>query len=208
MSDYLSRAWRDGSADQGSALLITLISHPLLLAWSSTQALRSNTVSAREHVTPNQGEIIELSNVHERAAAALVTVGAMVAVADRRVLAVERDEVVHFISDLGLAVQLTESRLAAMFDERVKRLQQRDFAVAIIDALRPVSELSLSSELLAISERVAVADETLHPHEVLAIKLLRLLTPGLPWTKPVEQTQPASRAGQRRGPEHDRERDL
>ena len=165
-------------------------------------------MSAREHVTPNQGEIIELSNVHERAAAALVTVGAMVAVADRRVLAVERDEVVHFISDLGLAVQLTESRLAAMFDERVKRLQQRDFAVAIIDALRPVSELSLSSELLAISERVAVADETLHPHEVLAIKLLRLLTPGLPWTKPVEQTQPASRAGQRRGPEHDRERDL
>src|SRR6185437_430525 len=83
----------------------TLISHPLLLAWSSTRALRSNTVSAREHVTPNQGEIIEPSNVNERAAAALVTVGAMVAVADRRVLAVERDEVVHFISDLGLAVQ-------------------------------------------------------------------------------------------------------
>ena len=165
-------------------------------------------MSAREHVAPIRGEIIEPSNVHERAATALVTVGAMVAVADRHVSTVERDEVIRFISQLGLAAHLSEPRLAAMFDERVKRLEQRDFAVAVIDALRPVSELSLSSELLAISERVAVADETLHPHEVLAIKLLRLLTPGLPRTKPVEQTQPASRAGQRRGPEHDRERDL
>ena len=164
-------------------------------------------MSARKHVTPIQGEIIEPSNVHERAATALVTVGAMVAVADRHVSAVERDEVVRFISDLGLAAYLTEARLAAMFDERAKRLEQRDFANVVIDALTPVSDLSLSPDLLAISERVAVADETLHPHEVLAIKLLRLLAPGLPQAKPVEQTRRASSAEQRHG-EHERERDL
>jgi tellurite resistance protein TerB len=42
----------------------------------------------------------------------------------------------------------------------------------VIDALLLVSDPSLSPDLLAISERVAVADETLHSHEVLAIKLL------------------------------------
>jgi hypothetical protein len=123
----------------------------------------------------------------------------MVAVADRHVSAVERDKVVCFIRDLGLAAHLTEPRLAAMFDERARRLEQRDFANVIIDALLPVSDLSLSSDLLAMSERVAVADETLHPHEVLAIKLLRLLTSGLPRAKPVEQTRRASSAEQRSG---------
>jgi hypothetical protein len=107
-------------------------------------------VSAREHVAPNQGEISESSNVHEGAAAALVTVGAMVAVADRHVLAVERDEVVPFINDLGLPVHLTEPRLVAMFDERARRLEQRDFSNIVIDALRPVSDLSLSSDLLVV----------------------------------------------------------
>ena len=156
-------------------------------------------MSAREYVAPIRGEIIENSNVRERAATALVTVGAMVAVADRHVLPVERDEVVRFIRDLGLAAHLTEPRLAAMFDERARRLEQRDFANVVIDALLPVSDLSLSPDLLAMSERVAVADETPHPHEVLAIKLLRLLPSGLPRAKPIEQTRRASSAEQRSG---------
>jgi len=165
-------------------------------------------VTALEYVAPIQGEIIEPSNVHERAAAALVTVGAMVAVADRHVSAAERDEVVRFISGLGLGAHLSEPRLAAMFDERATRLEQRDFANVVVEALRPVSDLSLSSDLLAISERVAVADETLHPHEVLAIKLLRLLTRGLPQATPTEPARSASSAEQCRDGEHERERDL
>ena len=165
-------------------------------------------VTARERVAPIQGEIIEPSNVHERVATALVTVGAMVAVADRHVSAVEQDAVVRFIRDLGLTAHLTEPRLAAMFDECARRLAQRDFVDVVTEALLPVSDLSLSSDLLAISERVAVADETLHPHEVLAIKLLRLLTPGLPRAKPVEQARRPSSAEQRRNLEHERERNI
>ena len=98
--------------------------------------------------------------------------------------------------------------LARNVSERARRLEQRDFTNVVVDALLPVSDLSLSSDLLAISERVAVADETLHPHEVLAIKLLRLLTRGLPQATPVEQARRASSAGQSRGGEHERERDL
>src|SRR5437588_10829224 len=110
-------------------------------------------VSARERIAPIQGEIIQPSNVHERAATALVTVGAMVAVADRHVSAVERDEVVRFISDLGLAAYLTEARLAAMFDERARRLEQRDFAHVVSDALTPVSDLALSAVMIGIRGR-------------------------------------------------------
>ncbi len=142
-------------------------------------------MSDADHSSPVEGEITEPFSLHEQAAAALVISGALVAVADRRVAAVERDEVIRFIRDRGLAPHLSEHRLAAMFDELAERLEQPDFANVVIDALRPVSNLSLSSHLIELSERVAAADDDVHPHEVQAIKLLRLLTLVLPRAKPV-----------------------
>jgi tellurite resistance protein TerB len=142
-------------------------------------------MSDADHFSPIQGEITEPSSLHEQAAAALVIAGALVAVADRRVAAVEREEVIRFIRDRGLAPHITEDRLAAMFDELAERLEQPDFANVVIDTLRPVSDLPLSAHLIDISERVAAADEDVHPHEIQAIKLLRLLTLVLPRAKPV-----------------------
>ena len=55
----------------------------------------------------------------------------------------------------------------------------------VIDTLRPISDLPLSSHLIELSERVAAADEDVHPHELQAIKLLRLLTQVLPRARPV-----------------------
>jgi tellurite resistance protein TerB len=138
-----------------------------------------------EPLSPIQGEITEPSSLHEQTAAALVIAGALVAVADRRVTAVEREEVTRFIHERGLAPHLSEARLAAMFDELAERLEQPDFANVVIDTLRPVSDLPLAVHLIDISERVAAADEDVHPHEVQAIKLLRLLTLVLPRSKPV-----------------------
>jgi tellurite resistance protein len=147
-------------------------------------------MSDAEHFGPIQGEITEPASFHEQAATALVIAGALVAVADRRVAAVERDEVIRFIRDRGLAPHITEDRLAAMFDELTERLEQPDFANVVIDTLRPVSDLPLSAHLIDISERVAAADEDVHPHEVQAIKLLRLLTLVLPRAKPVLAAAP------------------
>lgn len=130
-------------------------------------------------------EITEPSRLNEQAAAALIIVGALVAVADRQVSPVERDEVVRFIRDRKLAPHIAEERLHAMFDDLAERLEQPDFANVVIDALRPVSDLSLSAHLIELSERVAAADESVHPQEVQAIKLLRLLTLALPRAKPV-----------------------
>ncbi|HXH45219.1 MAG TPA: tellurite resistance TerB family protein [Bradyrhizobium sp.] len=133
---------------------------------------------------PVEPEIAEPSSLNEQAAAAFVIVGALVAVADRRVSDVERDEVIGFIRDRKLAPHLSEERLVAMFDELAERLEEPDFANVVIDTLRPVSNLPLSSHLIELSERVAAADQDVHPHEIQAIKLLRLLTLVLPRAKP------------------------
>jgi len=146
---------------------------------------------------PIELEITEPSSLNEQAAVALVIAGALVAVADRRVSPVERDEVIRFIRDRDLAPHISEDRLLVMFDELAERLDQPDFANVVIDTLRPVSNLSLSSHLLELSERVAAADADVHPHEVQAIKLLRLLTQALPRAKQVAaRTQPLAAAGE------------
>jgi tellurite resistance protein TerB len=142
-------------------------------------------MSDAKHSNPIAIEITEPSSLNEQAAVALVIVGALVAVADRQVSPVERDEVVRFIRDRKLAPHIPDDRLYAMFDELAERLEEPDFANVVIDHLRPVSDLPLSSHLMELSERVAAADEDVHPHEVQAIKLLRLLTLVLPRAKQV-----------------------
>ena len=142
-------------------------------------------MSDTKYSNPIELEIAEPSSLNEQAAAALIIAGALVAVADRRVSPVERDEVIRFIRDRGLAPHIGDDRLFAMFDELAERLEEPDFADVVIDTLRPVSNMPLSSHLMELSERVAAADEDVHPHEVQAIKLLRLLTLVLPRAKQV-----------------------
>jgi tellurite resistance protein len=134
---------------------------------------------------PIEMEITEPCSLNQLAAEALVTAGAFVAVADQRVSLAERDEVIGFIRDRSLAPHIADDRLYAMFDELVERLMEPDFVNVVIDTLRPVSDLPLSSHLVELSKRVAAADEDVHPHEQQAIRLLRQLTLALPRAKPV-----------------------
>ena len=138
----------------------------------------------RDAKTSDPVEITDPPGRNEQAAAALVIVGALVAVADRRVSPIERDEVISFIRDRKLAPHISDERLLAMFDELAERLEEPDFANVVIDTLRPISNLPLASHLVELSERVAAADDHVDPHEDQAIKLLRLLTLVLPRAKP------------------------
>src|SRR5437762_12335477 len=79
------------------------------------------TMSDANHSNPI--EITEPSSLNEQAAVALVIAGALVAVADRRVSPVERDEVVRFIRDRKLAPHVTDDRLFAIFDELAEPLE-------------------------------------------------------------------------------------
>src|SRR5690348_10328988 len=76
--------------------------------------------------TPIELEITEPRSFNEQAAVALVISGALVAVADRCVSPVERDEVIRFIRERGLAPHIDDDRLFAMFDELAERLEEPD----------------------------------------------------------------------------------
>ena len=115
---------------------------------------------------------------------ALVTAGAFVALADGRVQTVERDEVVHYIHRRRLAP--TRQHTIYLFDERARQLQEADFANVVLEALRPVPSMSLTSDVTRIAERVAEADGHVHPDEAQVIRLIRLLTMSFPEPKVIE----------------------
>jgi tellurite resistance protein len=127
----------------------------------------------------------DLFDCDQQAMNALVTAGAFVAVADGRVASSERDEVTNYICGQRLAPTVSRQQIADLFDERVQRVRERDFADIVVEALRPVATLSLTSNVIGIAERVAAADKSVHPEEKRVIRLLRLIMMTLPEPKVV-----------------------
>jgi tellurite resistance protein TerB len=114
---------------------------------------------------------------------ALVTAGAMVAIADGRLEQVERNELVDFIDRRGFVPAFSPNETAKAFDDRVRQLKDRNSPNVILEALRPLAGRSLSSILIRTAERVAAADQKIHPAELRAIKLIRLIMRSLPADK-------------------------
>ena len=110
---------------------------------------------------------------------ALLMAGAFVAVADGRVDSAEREEAIHHI-DRSIRPKMAKARIAELFDQCAQLLQDRDFADAVLEALRPVPALSLTSAVIEIAEGVAAADGTLDSDEAQVIRLIRLITVALP----------------------------
>ncbi len=116
----------------------------------------------------------------EQVMQALVTAGALVALADDRVEPVERQELVDYLHRQGLVPTISQRDIAEAFDSRVQQLEDRDSANVIVDSFRPLAGLSLSSVVVRTAERVAAADRRMHPNELRAIKLIRLIMTTLP----------------------------
>jgi tellurite resistance protein TerB len=115
---------------------------------------------------------------------ALATAGAFVALADGRLDAVERDELVNFIDRQGLAPTISNEEVAGAFDNLVRELEARDRLSVILEAFRPLAGLSLASVVVRTAERVACADGRILPGELQALRLIRLLMATLPDTRP------------------------
>src|ERR1700738_67828 len=124
-----------------------------------------------------------LDNGDQEVMQALVTAGALVALADGRVDAVERDELVNFINRQGLAPTISQHQIAETFDNRVRQLEDRDSANVLMEAFRPLAGPALASVVVRAAERVAAADKQFHPAELRALKLIRLLMVTLPAMK-------------------------
>jgi tellurite resistance protein TerB len=114
---------------------------------------------------------------------ALATAGALVALADGRVDAVERDEFVNFIDRQGFTPTISNDEVAGAFDNLVRELEARDRLSVILDAFRPLAGLSLASVVVRTAERVACADGKILPGELQALRLIRLLMATLPDTR-------------------------
>jgi tellurite resistance protein len=115
---------------------------------------------------------------------ALVTAGAFVALADGRVDAIERDAVVHHIAGQRFVPKISQQRIAGVFDHRAQLLEEPNFVGVIVRSFRPLSGLSLALYVIRIAERVAAAAPKIHPGELRALKLIRLIIMTLPEKKP------------------------
>jgi tellurite resistance protein len=104
---------------------------------------------------------------------ALVTAGALVALSDGQVLAVERDELVDFIDGQAFAPSIPRHKIMESFCERVRKLDERYSPQLIMESFRPLAGLSLASIVVRVAHRVAAADGKIRPGEVRAIELIR-----------------------------------
>jgi tellurite resistance protein len=104
---------------------------------------------------------------------ALATAGALVARADGRIDAVERDELVNFVDRQRLVPTISAHDIATAFDSSVRRLEAGDGAHVVAEALRPLAGLSLASVVVRTAERVAAADLQIHSGELEALRLIR-----------------------------------
>jgi tellurite resistance protein len=123
-------------------------------------------------------------NHDRRVMQALVTAGALVALADGRVDAIERDELVDFIDRQGFIPTISRHCIGKAFDDRGRHLVSRDGAKVIVESFRPLAGLSLASVVIRTAERVAAADRKIHPGELRALKLIRLIMMALPSNGP------------------------
>ena len=106
---------------------------------------------------------------------ALVTAGAFVALADGEVQGVERRELVNFLDRRGFVSTISRREIGETFDVRVRQLEERRSADVVVENFRPLAGLSLASVVIRTAERVAAADQRIHPAELRALKLIRLV---------------------------------
>jgi tellurite resistance protein/ribosomal protein L37AE/L43A len=132
------------------------------------------------HTTPAALGTEYLDHRDEDLMQALVTAGALVALADGQLPAIERAELVDFVDRQGFVPTTTKRDIAEAFDCRVRELEEQHCARVIVETLRPLAGLSLASIVVRTAERVAGADGRLHPGEMRALELIRRVLMALP----------------------------
>ena len=138
-----------------------------------TKRYTRSSARTAEHVAD------QLNNYDEDVMQGLVTAGAFVALADGRIEEIERDELLDFIDRQQLAPTIPRTEIAELFDRRVRQLQDRDSAEVILENLRPLVGLSMASVVVRTAQRVAAADRQIHPGELQALELIRLIMTSL-----------------------------
>ena len=135
--------------------------------------IRSHTAAtelATNHLDHNDDEVLR----------AFVTAGALVALSDGQIKAVERNELINFIDQQGFVTTISRHEIAEAFDNRVRQLEDRHCASVVVETFRPLAGLSLASVVVRVADRVAAADGEIHPGELRALRLIRMIMMTLP----------------------------
>jgi tellurite resistance protein len=135
--------------------------------------IRSHTAAtelATNHLDHNDDEVLR----------AFVTAGALVALSDGQIKAVERNELINFIDQQGFVTTISRHEIAEAFDNRVRQLEDRHCASVVVETFRPLAGLSLASVVVRVADRVAAADGKIHPGELRALRLIRMIMMTLP----------------------------
>jgi hypothetical protein len=90
-----------------------------------------------------------LSHRDEDVTQALVTAGALVALADGQVDEGERDALVNFVDRQGFVPTISQKEIAEAFDNSVRKIRRRGVS-PVMEALRPLAGLSLASVIVRI----------------------------------------------------------
>jgi tellurite resistance protein len=134
-----------------------------------TNRYASTNTTASAELAADEGDCRD-----KRVVQALVTAGAFVALADGHLENIERDELVGFVHRQDFAPTISHSGIAKVFDNRVRELEESYDPNLIIEALRPLAGLSLTSVVMRTAERVAAADRTIHPSPLRTVSLAAL----------------------------------
>jgi tellurite resistance protein len=131
-------------------------------------------------VTAAELAIDYLSHHDQEVMQALVAVGALVALSDGLLDDVERDALANFVDLQGFVSTISRREIAKAFDISVRQIQRGGGASPVVEALRPLAGLSLASLVVRTAGRVAAADRKIHPGELRALKMIRLIMMTLP----------------------------
>lgn len=145
------------------------------------------------HPSPTTTDLVAdyLKQCDKEVMHALVAAGAMVALADGQLEAVEREELVNFVDRQGFAPTASRRHIAEAFDQRARELTTPLSVNDVVETFRPLAGRSLASVVIRTAERVAAADRNFHAGELRALKLIRLVLMTLPTRRPLPALQGA-----------------
>lgn len=104
---------------------------------------------------------------------AVVTSASLVASADGRVAAVERDQVADFLTGTGFLAVFTRDEILAAFDHRTRDLADHGSAELAVASLERFAGLSAARLIANAGEQVAAADGEITVHELHMLRLIR-----------------------------------
>jgi tellurite resistance protein len=130
---------------------------------TSKRAAKARVETVEAHRTKRDDRLLD----------AVVTSASLVASADGRIAAVERDQVADFLTGTGFLAAFSRDEILAAFDHRTRDLADHGSAELAVASLERFAGLSAARLIANAGEQVAAADGEITVHELHMLRLIR-----------------------------------